>query len=187
MYMDAGLDTGDALLERRLHLRRRETAGTLHDRMAAAAPAALFEALDLLAAGLAPRQPQGLRAGHVRPKAGTVLRGGLIGPATTRRLIRFRSRFASLAGRVHHAAGTTSLDLENPFRPAGPTLRWGAGRGWCVPGGQGLLVAAGSGGLPSDARCRWRANGVFRRRSSCADIHSHRVRGWGVCRVAAPK
>ena len=58
MYMDEGLDTGDVLLERRVPLRRRETAGSLHDRLATLAPPSLFEALDLLAAGRAPRQPQ---------------------------------------------------------------------------------------------------------------------------------
>ena len=58
MYMDEGLDTGDVLLERCVPLRRRETAGSLHDRLAVLAPEALFEALDLLAAGTAPRQPQ---------------------------------------------------------------------------------------------------------------------------------
>ena len=58
MYMDVGLDTGDILREHRLLLRRRETAGSLHDRLAEQAPAALLDALDELAAGRAPRQPQ---------------------------------------------------------------------------------------------------------------------------------
>ena len=58
MYMDAGLDTGDILRERRVRLRRRETAGSLHDRLAGLAPTALLDALDALAAGRAPRQPQ---------------------------------------------------------------------------------------------------------------------------------
>ncbi len=58
MYMDVGLDTGDVLLERRVRLGRRETAGTLHDRLAALAPGALLEALDLLVDGRAPRRAQ---------------------------------------------------------------------------------------------------------------------------------
>ncbi len=58
MYMDEGLDTGDVLLELRAPLRRRETAGSLHDRLAEMAPPALFEAFDLLANGKAPRQAQ---------------------------------------------------------------------------------------------------------------------------------
>ncbi|MDD5200236.1 MAG: methionyl-tRNA formyltransferase [Terrimicrobiaceae bacterium] len=58
MYMAEGLDTGDILLARRLSIRENETAGTLHDRLADLAPAALADALDLLAAGAAPRIPQ---------------------------------------------------------------------------------------------------------------------------------
>lgn len=58
MYMAEGLDTGDILLEKRLRLRRRETGGSLHDRLGLIAPDALSEALELLARGAAPRQPQ---------------------------------------------------------------------------------------------------------------------------------
>ncbi len=68
MYMDEGLDTGDVLLEKRVRLRRRETAGSLHDRLAAMAPEALSEALDLLAAGNAPRQPQDNSLATYAPK-----------------------------------------------------------------------------------------------------------------------
>ena len=58
MHMDEGLDTGDILLERRFALSPDETGGSLHDRLADLAPDALFEALDALAAGTAPRRPQ---------------------------------------------------------------------------------------------------------------------------------
>ena len=58
MYMDEGLDTGDILLVHRIPVHRHETGGTLHDRLAAAAPAALEEALGLIEAGDAPRIPQ---------------------------------------------------------------------------------------------------------------------------------
>jgi methionyl-tRNA formyltransferase len=58
MYMDQGLDTGDILLIHRLPIHRHETGGALHDRLAAATPAALAEALPLLEAGIAPRIPQ---------------------------------------------------------------------------------------------------------------------------------
>jgi len=58
MWMDEGLDTGDVLLERRLAIRRRETGGSLHDRLAALAPEALADAFALLAQGKAPRIPQ---------------------------------------------------------------------------------------------------------------------------------
>ena len=58
MWMDEGLDTGDILLLRPLRIRRRETGGTLHDRLAELAPEALAEAMELLARGTAPRIPQ---------------------------------------------------------------------------------------------------------------------------------
>lgn len=58
MHMAEGLDTGDIVLEKRIPLRRRETAGSLSERLAGLSPAALAEALDLLASGKAPRFPQ---------------------------------------------------------------------------------------------------------------------------------
>ncbi len=58
IWMDEGLDTGDILLTRPLPIRRRETGGTLHDRLALLAPEALAEALALLAAGAASRTVQ---------------------------------------------------------------------------------------------------------------------------------
>jgi methionyl-tRNA formyltransferase len=58
MYMDEGLDTGDILLIHRLPIAPDETGGSLHDRLAAATPPALAEALPLLENGNAPRTPQ---------------------------------------------------------------------------------------------------------------------------------
>ncbi len=58
MHMAEGLDTGDVVLRRVLPIRRRETGGSLHDRLADLAPAALAEALPPLLAGNAPRERQ---------------------------------------------------------------------------------------------------------------------------------
>lgn len=58
MYMDEGLDTGDELLQRRLPIAANETGGSLHDKLAGVAAAALADALSLLVAGNAPRTPQ---------------------------------------------------------------------------------------------------------------------------------
>jgi methionyl-tRNA formyltransferase len=68
MYMDEGLDTGDALLEKRIEIAPAETGGSLQDRLAEIAPAALQEALALLAAGSAPRLPQDSSAATYAPK-----------------------------------------------------------------------------------------------------------------------
>ncbi len=58
MYMDAGLDTGDILLQARLAISPNETGGSLHDRLAQIAPDALLDALAQLAVGQAARLPQ---------------------------------------------------------------------------------------------------------------------------------
>ncbi len=67
MFMDEGLDTGDILLMKRLPIGSDDTGGSLHDKLAQMAPAALAEALALLAAGNAPRVRQDeAQATHVR-------------------------------------------------------------------------------------------------------------------------
>lgn len=60
MQMDVGLDTGPMLLERVTPIDPRETAATLHDRLATIGAEAIVEAVDTIAAGKAtPRaQPQ---------------------------------------------------------------------------------------------------------------------------------
>jgi methionyl-tRNA formyltransferase len=58
MHMAEGLDTGDILLIRETPIRRRETGGSLHDRLAFVAAEALAAALPLVEAGTAPRIPQ---------------------------------------------------------------------------------------------------------------------------------
>jgi methionyl-tRNA formyltransferase len=60
MQMDAGLDTGPMLLARAVPIGPRETAASLHDRLAALGAQALLEALDEIAQGTArPRaQPE---------------------------------------------------------------------------------------------------------------------------------
>jgi methionyl-tRNA formyltransferase len=58
MQMDAGLDTGPILLERQTPIAERETAASLHDRLAALGASALLEALDGLAAGSLLPRPQ---------------------------------------------------------------------------------------------------------------------------------
>ncbi len=65
MFMNEGLDTGDMLLAVPTPILPTDTGGSLHDRLADMAPAALEPALDLLAAGKAPRAPQdNTRATH---------------------------------------------------------------------------------------------------------------------------
>jgi methionyl-tRNA formyltransferase len=58
MWMDAGLDTGDVLLMEPVAIAPDDTGGTLHDRLAAAAPGCLMRALSAISAGNAPHIPQ---------------------------------------------------------------------------------------------------------------------------------
>lgn len=55
MHMAEGLDTGDLILARSFPIRRRETTGTLSERIAEVAPAALQEALNKISDGNVPR------------------------------------------------------------------------------------------------------------------------------------
>ena len=67
MFMDEGLDTGDILLMHRVAIACDETGGSLHDKLAQQAPAALEAALDLLATGNPPREKQDeSKVTHVR-------------------------------------------------------------------------------------------------------------------------
>jgi methionyl-tRNA formyltransferase len=58
MLMDAGLDTGPMLLQKRMPIDPRDTGGSLHDRLATLGAAALLEGLDKLATGTLEPQPQ---------------------------------------------------------------------------------------------------------------------------------
>jgi|ERR1700756_5644897 methionyl-tRNA formyltransferase len=68
MYMDEGLDTGDILLQRPIDILPGDTGGSLHDRLAEIASAALFESLKMLAQGAAPRTPQDNTGATYAPK-----------------------------------------------------------------------------------------------------------------------
>src|SRR5256884_7463183 len=57
MQMDAGLDTGPVLLQRRLAIAASHTSGSLHEALASLGAAALLETLDGPATGLAARPP----------------------------------------------------------------------------------------------------------------------------------
>ena len=58
MQMDAGLDTGPMLLVRRMPIAERETAGTLHDRLAVLGAEAVVEAIDAWRDGRIAPEPQ---------------------------------------------------------------------------------------------------------------------------------
>ena len=68
MWMDAGLDTGEMLLRREIVIGRDETAGSLHDRLAALAPEVLRESMQMIREGTAPRLKQDESVATYAPK-----------------------------------------------------------------------------------------------------------------------
>jgi methionyl-tRNA formyltransferase len=58
MQMEAGLDTGPVFIERAVDIAPRDTAGSLHDKLAALGADALLEALERLIAGTLQPRPQ---------------------------------------------------------------------------------------------------------------------------------
>jgi methionyl-tRNA formyltransferase len=68
MYVAEGLDTGDILLRRKIDILPTDTGGSLHDRLAQIAPNAVFDALTMLAKGIAPRIPQDNTLATYAPK-----------------------------------------------------------------------------------------------------------------------
>ncbi|HEU4779285.1 MAG TPA: methionyl-tRNA formyltransferase, partial [Steroidobacteraceae bacterium] len=68
MQLDAGLDTGPMLLERRRAIGARDTAGDLHDALAELGAVALIEALDGLAAGTLLSRAQPAEGASYAPK-----------------------------------------------------------------------------------------------------------------------
>jgi methionyl-tRNA formyltransferase len=67
LLMDAGVDTGDLVLQRPVAIEPFETYGELHDRLASAGAALLAEVLDLAARGELKAQPQVGEASFTRP------------------------------------------------------------------------------------------------------------------------
>jgi len=68
MQLDAGLDTGPTLLERRRPIHSHDTAGDLHDALSELGAAALAEALDGITAGRLAARPQPASGATYAPK-----------------------------------------------------------------------------------------------------------------------
>ncbi|BCJ95286.1 methionyl-tRNA formyltransferase [Anaerocolumna cellulosilytica] len=58
MHMDAGIDTGDMILKEEILIAPKETAGTLHDKLAVCGGSLLLKALEEIEAGTAVREKQ---------------------------------------------------------------------------------------------------------------------------------
>ena len=143
MQMDAGLDTGDMLLAETVPISADDTAGTLHDRLAALGARLVVRALDELAAGTLVRTPQpteGVTYAHKIDKA----EAAVDWRDDAARLER-RARAFDPAPGLHVDIGGEAVKLwraavraDAPPAPPGTVLAVGDGR---------LTVACGRGAL----------------------------------------
>ncbi len=147
MHMTAQLDAGDILLMKSIAIRRRETGGTLHDRLANLAPLALREGLDLLESGHAPRIPQDAARATYAPKLERE-NGKIDWTATSsviERKVRAMNPWPAAFTRIPLRGGVpeklkvfSAIVHRNDSGPPGTVLR---------ADHRGLLVAAGEGAV----------------------------------------
>jgi len=142
MWMNAGLDTGDILLQRECEVTDEDTAETLHDRLAALAPEALSAALALVRAGRAPRIKQDDSAASYAPKMDRSL--GRIDWHESAEAIALRIRA------LHPWPGCSAeMITDDGRRTTLKILRASAETG-TAPAGElreGMMVGCGGGGL----------------------------------------
>jgi methionyl-tRNA formyltransferase len=143
MYMDEGLDTGDILLMKECVIAPRETGGTLHDRLAEEAPAALAVALAWLDQGAAPRMPQPTEgvtyAGKLKREDGEL--DFSAGRLAVERKIRAMNPWPSATTVVPGPGGAKRLKIYDSTAVEQPVLPPGVVE--AVP--EGLLIGTGDG------------------------------------------
>ncbi len=148
MFMDAGLDTGDILLQRAIPIAPDETGGSLHDRLALLAPDCILEALDLLEKGVAPRAPQETTAATLAPKLNRES-GRLDWSCSATALQRMVRAFQPWPGTFTTLSPSRGCDPVRVLKVFTAVAEAGEG----LPGSvlradeEGVLVAAGEGAL----------------------------------------
>ena len=115
MMMDAGLDTGDILLQAALPLDDIENLGVLEPRLAELGADLLMQTLDALARGDCPRIPQDAGRRHPRPLPAAGHRAAGLEPARPRSA-QPGARGDSQAGRLHVLAGQAPESLAHRSR-----------------------------------------------------------------------
>lgn len=161
MFMDAGLDTGDILLQRAFPLADDETGGSLFHKLAELAPACIFEALALLEAGRAPRVPQDSALATLAPKLERP-DGRIEWRQGALELARRIRAFDPWPGSFTHLPDGRMLKVFG----ARPTEGQGAPGTVLGPDGDGAIVACGEGALrlaefQPEGRKRMRARDLF--------------------------
>src|SRR6185437_6612223 len=144
MQMEAGLDTGPVLLERRTPISRDDTGGSLHDRLAALGAEALAEGLRRVLAGetlaATPQAAEGVVYAHKLDKAESALdfdRPALELERQVRAFDPWPGSDAGIAGEALRIWAAHALDHAHDAAP-GSVL--GAGR-------EGIDIACGNGVL----------------------------------------
>jgi methionyl-tRNA formyltransferase len=170
MWMDEGLDTGDVLRVEKIDILPHDTAGSLHDRLAAAAPSALKSALDSISRGEAPRTPQDSALATYAPKL-TKTAGWIdwtLPACGVVRHVRAMSPWPGAFGRLQERA--LKIHVARAVD--------GSGAPGCIlqADAEGLVTACGSGALEI---LELQAEG--RRRMTARDF----LRGAGITRGAA--
>ena len=150
MHVTRELDSGDIILHREITLAPDETGGSLHDRLKELAPEALGRALDLLEKGAAPRIPQEEALSTYVPKL--LREDGLLDWARPagelERLIRAYHPWPGTFTRIRDGRGRERRLKIFP----GTEVRAETGEPGVVlgAGGDGIVVACGSGALVLD-------------------------------------
>jgi methionyl-tRNA formyltransferase len=143
MQMEAGLDTGPVLLERRTPILDDDTSATLHQRLAGQGAAALLEALAQLEAGTARPVPQpadGVTYAHKIDKAEARLdwqRGAAELDRQVRAFQPWPVAETQVRGEIVRVHRARPLPLESPAVVPGKVL---------ALADDGLVVACGGGG-----------------------------------------
>ncbi len=146
MQIDAGLDTGDMLLQRALPIADDDTAETLRQRLSALGAAAIVEALPLLAAGrLTPIRQDASEAtvARILEKEDGRLDLALPAPRLAARIRGFTpwpGAFTTIGGRLLkiHRAEPASLPTGSSGGPPGSACA--GARGWLVRCGEGTAL-----------------------------------------------
>ncbi len=114
MKMEAGLDTGPVLLRRTLPIPPRETAGTLHDKLAALSANCFAEALELIQTNKYTLEPQddsrASCAAKLEKSSGTI--DWLLSAATIERLVRAMTPWPGAWTQVASADGKWSQRIR---------------------------------------------------------------------------
>jgi methionyl-tRNA formyltransferase len=124
MRMEAGLDTGPVLLEKRTPIAREDTGGSLHDRLAALGAAALAEGLARTLAGevlaAVPQPEQGATYAHKLDKAESALdfsRAAIVLERQVRAFDPWPGSDAEIAGERLRVWAATALEQTHTAAP----------------------------------------------------------------------